>query len=125
MWPAIEKAQLKIISDTENNSKYKMIAIEGAVIIEANYGKYYHEIWCATLSKEIAIQRLMNRDKYLTYAQAKDRIDSQIDDKERLKYCKYSIDKNQTMEEVELILDDKIKQYYDQGILTSLEKDVV
>lgn len=64
-------------------------AIEGAVIIEADYQKYYHEIWLAKLPKDIALKRLMERNPELGEEQAKQRIDSQIDDSEREKYASF------------------------------------
>lgn len=63
--------------------------IEGAVIIEADYQKYYHEIWLAKLPKEIAFQRLLVRNPDLEEEQAQRRIDSQIDDEERSKYAQF------------------------------------
>ena len=67
-----------------------MIAVEGAVLIEAKTYPFFDELWTVTLPKDIAIERVLERDAHLTEAMAKDRLDRQITDEERLKYAAFS-----------------------------------
>lgn len=77
------------LSQLEQSRMASVAAIEGAVIIEAEYQKYYHEIWLAKLSKEVALQRLMERSPDLGEEDARKRIKFQIDDDERLKFASF------------------------------------
>ena len=45
-----------------------MIAVEGAILIEANTYPFFDEMWVVTLPKEIALQRVIERDAHLTKA---------------------------------------------------------
>ena len=42
-----------------------MIAVEGAILIEANTFPFFDELWVVTLPKEQAVKRVMERDDYL------------------------------------------------------------
>ena len=112
-----------IFSQLEQEMKYRMLVIEGAAIVEAGYNKYYHEMWCTQLDKEIAIGRLLARDDRLTDELAHDRVNIQIDDEERLKHCNFSLDMTRGLETSYKILDEKIHEYNEMGILTSVEKE--
>jgi dephospho-CoA kinase len=54
-----------------------MAFIEGAVILEAGYPQYYHEIWCASVHPDVALERLLKRNPEIGKEQAKQRILSQ------------------------------------------------
>lgn len=81
---------LKIaLAQLEQSRLASIAAIEGAVIIEAEYQKFYHEIWWAQLPKEVALERLLRRNPELSQEDANKRLDNQISDEERKKYCGY------------------------------------
>ena len=66
-----------------------MIAVEGAVLIEARTYPMFEELWVTTLDKEEAVQRVLKRNPNLDEKQARARVNSQIDDTERLKYASF------------------------------------
>lgn len=43
-----------------------MIAVEGAVLIEARTYPMFDELWVTTLDKEDAVQRVLKRNQNLT-----------------------------------------------------------
>lgn len=45
--------------------KYDIIAVEGAVLIEAKTTKMFDELWVTTLDKEEAVQRVLKRNPNL------------------------------------------------------------
>jgi hypothetical protein len=53
--PEIKTLLEETISEVEFSHKYDIIAIEGAVIIEANTYKRMDEVWVTTLDKEEAV----------------------------------------------------------------------
>lgn len=48
--------------------KYDIIAVEGAVLIEAKTIKMFDELWVTTLDKEEAVQRVLKRNPNLDEA---------------------------------------------------------
>ena len=66
-----------------------VLFIEGAVIIEGGWAKYFDELWVTTLSKEEGLKRVLKRNKDILKSQAEERINMQITDEERLKYAKF------------------------------------
>jgi dephospho-CoA kinase len=89
MWPNIAELQNIVLSQFEQSNKTNIAAIEGALIIEAGYQKYYHEIWVAQLPKEQAKKRLLSRNPELSEEEAQRRLDTQIDDEERIKHASF------------------------------------
>lgn len=73
-----------------NQARFSMIAVEGAIIIEANTYKLFDEIWVVTLSKEEARKRVRERNPELTETQISSLLNRQITDEERLKYASFS-----------------------------------
>ena len=55
-------------------SKYDIIAVEGAIIIEAKFTPLFDEIWVTTLKEEIAIERILERNPKLAEPEALQRI---------------------------------------------------
>ena len=45
VWPQIAKHQNKILAGLEQAGNVSIAAVEGAVILEANFLQYFHEIW--------------------------------------------------------------------------------
>ena len=56
------------------------------MIVEANYHEYYHELWCASLPKDVAIERLLTKRPHLSRTEAQRRIDNQMSDEDRKKH---------------------------------------
>ena len=49
--------------------------MEGAILIEAKTYPFFDELWVVTLPKEVAVNRVLERDAHLNEAQVRDRID--------------------------------------------------
>ena len=69
-----------------SKSVNKIVFLEAALLIEADWHKVCAQIWVVTLDPAVAIKRLKKRDG-LSKADAHSRINSQIDPEERLAYA--------------------------------------
>ena len=72
--PEIKKLMLEWFRWVERTGGYDIIAVEGAILIEANTYPFFDELWVVTLPKEIALERIMERDAHLTTEMANDRL---------------------------------------------------
>ena len=126
MWPIIGEKIVKMIKEFKDNKankdkKNKFLFIEAAVLIEAKWHELnvFDEIWITIASKDIACSRLMKRDN-LTEQQAMDRINIQINNKDKLSILDNAKDKNfenyvvfendkNGLEEFNKIIDDNVK----------------
>ena len=89
LWPAIAKVQQRKFDYFESSGITTIGVAEGAVIIEAGYQKYYHDIWCVSINPESALRRLMMRNPELSESEARERITSQLSDEEREKHASF------------------------------------
>jgi hypothetical protein len=62
-----------------------VIVVEAAILVEAQWDNLFDEIWVVTVPQQVALARLMERNK-LTSDAAQQRIDAQISSDERLKH---------------------------------------
>ena len=53
---------------------YKMIAVEGAVLIESNNMGFFDELWVVTLDREVALERIQKRNPNLSDTEIRDRL---------------------------------------------------
>ena len=74
----------------EQQKQFDIIAVEGAILIEANTYKLFDELWVVTLPKEEAKKRVRIRNPELTETQIDSLLSRQISDEERLKYATFS-----------------------------------
>ena len=54
---------------------FPIIAVEGATLIEANAATYFDDIWVVTLPKEVAFQRVRDRNPTLSEIEIRNRIE--------------------------------------------------
>ena len=73
----------------QNRDKYDMVAVEGAILIEAKSYLFFDELWVVTLPKEQAIERIRVRNPDLPEQQIRGRLASQMDDDQRLTYAQF------------------------------------
>ena len=78
----IENEYEKLVSNSVN----KIVFLEAALLIEANWHKVCGQIWVVTLDPAEAMKRLKERDG-LSKADARSRIDSQLAPEERVAYA--------------------------------------
>lgn len=74
IWPAIAEE----VNSRIQKSSYKVVVIEAAVLLKAEWEKYCHEVWVSMIPPTIAIERLIKRNG-LNEEQARHRIQSQLD----------------------------------------------
>eukprot|EP00347_Sterkiella_histriomuscorum_P005384 403356820 len=124
MSPEIKRFLIEQMSEMEyrHGDKYDVIAVEGAILIEMNTHVLMDEVWVTTLDKEDAVQRVMKRNPNLTEALVRDRINRQIDDKERLKYASFHYDTSDkaTFEQNKLLIDQQLQRLRDMKLLQSI-----
>jgi dephospho-CoA kinase len=78
----IENEYEKLVSNSVN----KIVFLEAALLIEANWHKVCGQVWVVTLDTAESMKRLKERDG-LSKADARSRIDSQLAPEERLAYA--------------------------------------
>ena len=69
-----------------SNSPNRIVFLEAALLIEANWHKVCGQIWVVNLSHDIAIKRLQKRDG-LNKTDARSRIDAQLTPEKRLAFA--------------------------------------
>ena len=88
--------------DNLPKGKYDLIAVEGAILIEAKTYPFFDEMWVVTLPKEVAMERIRERNPELTESQASDRLNRQITDEERLKHATFTYSSEAPFEKNEI-----------------------
>lgn len=82
VWPATEKLiEMRL---NELSAKYKVIVLEVALLLEANWDNKVHQVWVSIIPEEEAVIRLKNRNN-LNREEALKRIHSQMNNVERVK----------------------------------------
>mgnify|MGYP000103090185 CR=1 FL=1 len=91
----IQKEYEKLVSDCVR----KIVFLEAAILIEANWHKVCQHIWVVTLDPAIAIQRLQARDG-LSYIEANARLEAQLAPEDRLAYADLILKNDATKEDL-------------------------
>ena len=81
------------------------MAVEGAVLIEANAAQFFDELWVLTLDRKTAFDRVTKRNPNLTANEINDRFDRQLTDTERLKHATWSYDTGGSIKENMALVD--------------------
>ncbi|KAI6183815.1 Bifunctional coenzyme A synthase [Aphelenchoides bicaudatus] len=79
MWPLMAERVLEKIALAEE----RIVVVDAAVLIDAKWDKFVHEVWTAMVTPEDAIKRAMERDN-LTEELARDRVNAQPTNSERV-----------------------------------------
>lgn len=58
MWPIMADLVLERIRE----APLKIVVVDAAVLIDAEWDKFVHEVWTAIIPREEAIKRIMERD---------------------------------------------------------------
>ncbi|PIK62538.1 putative bifunctional coenzyme A synthase-like [Apostichopus japonicus] len=82
VWPAIARKARELISQYANEGRPVCI-LDAAVLLEAHWDDFTHEIWSCIIPKKEAMQRIMDRDK-LSEDTALQRIESQMSNEDRV-----------------------------------------
>ncbi len=86
----------------------KVVFIDAALLIETGLYKDMDEVWLVTADRDKRIERLMKRDN-LSYEDALLRVDAQLEDKDKIKYAKKTIDNSGSLEDTKKQVENLLK----------------
>jgi len=84
----------------------KVIVIDAALLLESGLDTLVDEVWLVVVDEKTQLERLVMREKDMDFAQALNRIKSQMPLKEKLKYANRVIDNNSSIEETREQIDE-------------------
>eukprot|EP01127_Copromyxa_protea_P004717 TRINITY_DN14546_c0_g1_i1.p1 TRINITY_DN14546_c0_g1~~TRINITY_DN14546_c0_g1_i1.p1 ORF type:complete len:221 (+),score=54.09 TRINITY_DN14546_c0_g1_i1:26-688(+) len=108
VWPGINQLAREEILKFEREGR-KVVFLEAAILIEANWLDLVDEVWVAAVPPAVAKDRIMKRNG-LTEAQAEERIKSQLTNEERTKHADVVIITDRPKEETEVIVNGHYKE---------------
>mgnify|MGYP000929351563 CR=1 FL=1 len=84
--PIIEKMTIKRLADIEKEHPGKTAVVDAALLLESGLNRLCTEIWLVVAPDHIRETRIMGRDG-ITRAEARARIQSQTDQREKIRYA--------------------------------------
>lgn len=97
--PKMFERMREIVVEIHERGNRSPIVIEAAILIEANWGPLFDEIWLVTASRDNVIHRI-ERDRGLKPEQTEARIRAQLPDDERRKHATLVIENNGTLDDL-------------------------
>lgn len=85
VWPATRKLAFERIEDYRKQGR-KVVFLESAMLLEAGWESYAHEIWCVIVDKEEAVRRIVT-ERNLSEDEARKRLEVQMGNVERVKHA--------------------------------------
>lgn len=85
VWPEIARLAKERI-DTFSREGFKVVILDAAVLLEADWDKFCHQVWVCIIKRDEAVRRIVERDGKST-EEAERRIDSQISNEERVSHA--------------------------------------
>ncbi|XP_064088387.1 LOW QUALITY PROTEIN: bifunctional coenzyme A synthase-like [Macrobrachium nipponense] len=82
VWPEIARLAKERI-DTFSREGIKVVILDAAVLLEADWDKFCHQVWVCIIKRDEAVRRIVERDGKST-EEAERRIDSQISNEKRV-----------------------------------------
>ncbi|XP_071515890.1 bifunctional coenzyme A synthase [Panulirus ornatus] len=82
VWPEIGHLIQKQKKDLTDEG-FKIVILDAAVLLEAGWEKYCHQVWVCVIKREEAIRRIIERDGK-SQVEAEQRVDSQMSNKDRI-----------------------------------------
>lgn len=84
VWPAIMDLVHQQVDNFAKQGK-EIVVIDAAVLLEAGWDECVHEVWTAIIPADEAERRILERNVNLTREQARERIQSQMSNEDRIK----------------------------------------
>ena len=91
VWPAIRAMAEKEIADAQRTAPERIVVLEAAVLIEAEWLDLADQIWVTVVKPAVAIERACARDN-LSADAVQTRLDAQLSNDERGRYADHVID---------------------------------
>jgi len=99
MHPKMFARMGEMVAAMRKAGEHKPIAIEAAILIEANWQPLFDEIWLVVAARERVIERV-ERDRGMKPEQTEARIRAQLSDEERRRYATRVIENNGTIDDL-------------------------
>ena len=91
VWPFIRAMAEKEIADAQRSAPERIVVLEAAVLIEADWLDLADQIWVTVVKPAVAIERACARDN-LSEDAVRTRLDAQLSNDERRSYADHVID---------------------------------
>ena len=91
VWPSIRAMAEKDIADAQRSAPERIVVLEAAVLIEADWLDLADQIWVTVVKPAVAIERACARDN-LSEDAVRTRLDAQLSNDERGSYADHVID---------------------------------
>ena len=91
VWPSIRAMAEKEIADAQRAAPERIVVLEAAVLIEADWLDLADQIWVTVVKPAVAIERACARDN-LSEDAVRTRLDAQLSNDERGSYADHVID---------------------------------
>ena len=91
VWPSIRAMAEKEIADAQRSAPERIVVLEAAVLIEADWLDLADQIWVTVVKPAVAIERACARDN-LSADAVRARLDAQLSNDERGSYADHVID---------------------------------
>ena len=91
VWPSIRAMAEKEIADAQRSAPERIVVLEAAVLIEADWLDLADQIWVTMVKPAVAIERACARDN-LSEDAVRTRLDAQLSNDERGSYADHVID---------------------------------
>ncbi len=104
VWPAMRHMMEEQLADLRSQGT-KVVVLDAALLIEADWLPLVEEVWLVTASPETARQRMMKRNG-LTTEQAESRLRAQLSNEKRRPYADVVIENDGTLEELRRAVDE-------------------
>ena len=91
VWPSIRAMAEKEIADAQRSAPERIVVLEAAVLIEADWLDLADQIWVTVVKPAVAIERACARDN-LSEDAVRTRLDAQLSNDERGSYADHVID---------------------------------
>ena len=91
VWPSIRAMAEKEITDAQRAAPERIVVLEAAVLIEADWLDLADQIWVTVVEPAVAIERACTRDN-LSADAVQARLDAQLSNDERRSYADHVID---------------------------------
>ena len=108
--PAVKDYILAQIEQSQTEGNVESFIIEAALLIECGYGKIVDEMWYVHTSDNIRRERLKQSRGY-SDEKINQIFASQLSYEEFIEACSFVIDNNQSMENTQKQIDDKLEEY--------------
>lgn len=110
MHPAILRRICREIEQIQQNEPERVIVVEAALLIEANYLGILDQLWLVWACDSVRRRRVMARDG-VDAAQAQARMDNQMPQQEKAKYAQYILHNNRGKKELRAELERVWQQF--------------